>query len=95
MICYGRMLHITKISFNIYEEIMALNITEENLKESINEHIQLIKSLTSLSNIQLIVFVNILSINNPEMFDKLRETTEWEHKTLSEFMIESEQKNKK
>ncbi len=65
--------------------------TEEDLKESISKHIELIKNLSYLSNIQLIAFVNILSINNAEMFDTLKEVTEWESKILSEFMKESEQ----
>jgi hypothetical protein len=65
------------------------------LKESINKYIELIKNLSSLSNVQLIVFVNILSTNNPEMFDKLKEVTEWESIVLSEFMKESEQANEK
>ena len=75
-----------------YEMIM-----EEDLKESISKHIELIKNLSSLSNVQLIAFVNILSANNPEMFDTLKEVTEWEGKVLSEFMKESEQadENKK
>jgi len=64
--------------------------SKEDLKESINKHIELIKNLSSLSNVQLIVFVNILSIDNPEMFDNLKEVTEWESKVLSEFMKESE-----
>lgn len=69
--------------------------TEEDLKESISKHIELIKNLSSLSNVQLIVFVNVLSINNPDMFDTLKEITEWESKILSEFMKESEQANEK
>jgi len=72
-------------------------IMKEDLKESISKHIELIKNLSSLSNVQLIAFVNILSANNPEMFDTLKEVTEWESKVLSEFMKESEQadENKK
>ena len=73
-----------------YEMIM-----EEDLKESINKHIQLIKNLSSLSNVQLIAFVNILSINNAEMFNTLKEVTKWESKVLSEFMKEFEQTNEK
>jgi hypothetical protein len=69
--------------------------TEDDLKESINKHIKLIKNLSSLSNIQAIVFVNILSINNPEMFNKLREITKWESKVLSEFMQESDRAKEK
>jgi len=68
---------------------------EGDLKESINKHIELIKNLSSLSNVQLIVFVNTLSINNPEMFGILKEVTEWENKILSEFMKESEQADEK
>ncbi len=68
---------------------------ENNLKESINEHIELINNLSSLSNAQLIVFVNILSTNNPEMFDILKKVTEWESKILSEFMKESDKIEKK
>lgn len=67
----------------------------DDLKESINKHIELINNLSSLSNVQLIVFVNILSVNNPEMFDTLKEVTEWESKILSEFMKESDKKKKK
>lgn len=59
---------------------------ENDLKESIDKHIQLINNLSSLSNIQAIVFVNILSIDNPDMFNKLKEITEWESKVLSGFM---------
>jgi len=70
-------------------------IMEEDLKESINKHIQLIKNLSSLSNIQLIAFVNILYINNPEIFNILKNVTEWESKVLSEFMKESEQADEK
>ena len=72
-------------------------VIEEDLKESISKHIELIKNLSSLSNVQLITFVNILSINNADMFDTLKEVTEWESKVLSEFMKESEQadENKK
>ncbi len=73
-----------------YEMIM-----EEDLKESINKHIQLIKNLSSLSNVQLIAFVNILSINDAEMFGTLKEVTRWESKILSEFMKESEQADEK
>lgn len=71
---------------------------EDDRKESIDKHIQLIKNLSSLSNVQAIVFVNILSIDNPEMFDKLKEITEWESKVLSEFMQEfdlAEEKEKR
>ena len=68
---------------------------EENLKESISKHIELIKNLSSLSNVQLITFVNILSVNNPEMFDTLKDVTEWESKVLSEFMKESERADEK
>ena len=68
---------------------------EENLKESIGKHIELIKNLSSLSNVQLITFVNILSVNNPEMFDTLKDVTEWESKVLSEFMKESERADEK
>lgn len=68
---------------------------ENDLKESINKHIQLIKNLSSLSNIQAIVFVNILSINNLEMFDKLREITKWESNMLSEFIQESDRAKEK
>jgi len=67
----------------------------EGLKESINKYTQLIKNLSSLSNIQLIAFVNILSINDAEMFNTLKEVTEWESKILSEFMKESEQADEK
>lgn len=70
-------------------------VMEEDLKESISEHIELIKNLSSLSNVQLIAFVNILSINDTEMFDTLKEVTKWESKVLSEFMKESEQVNEK
>lgn len=70
-------------------------IMENDLKESINKHIQLIKNLSSLSNIQAIVFVNILSINNLEMFDKLREITKWESNMLSEFIQESDRAKEK
>ena len=73
-----------------YEMIM-----EEDLKESINKHIQLIKNLSSLSNVQLIVFVNTLSINNPDIFNKLKEVTEWESRILLEFMKESGKTNEK
>lgn len=65
---------------------------EDDLRESINKHIQLIKNLSSLSNIQAIVFVNILSTNNPEMFNKSKEITEWESKELSEFNRAKEKK---
>jgi outer membrane biosynthesis protein TonB len=68
---------------------------EESLKESISEHIELIKNLSSLSNVQLITFVNVLSVNNSEMFNILKEVTEWESKVLSEFMKESEQADEK
>lgn len=68
---------------------------KKDLKESINKHIQLIKNLSSLSNIQLIAFVNILSIDNPEMFDTLKEVTEWEGTVLSEFIEENEKANEK
>lgn len=68
---------------------------EKDIKESINKHIQLINNLTSLSNIQLIAFVNILSIDNPEMFDTLKEVSEWESTVLSEFMKENEKANEK
>lgn len=61
-------------------------ISKEDLKESINNHIKLIKNLSSLSNVELIVFVNVLSIDDPEMFDTLKEVTEWEDKVLLEFM---------
>ena len=70
-------------------------VTEEDLKASINSHIELIKNLSSLSNIQLIAFVNILSVDDTEMFDTLKGVTKWESKVLSEFMKESGQTNKK
>ncbi len=70
-------------------------IMEEDLKESIKKHIELIKNLSSLSNVQLIAFVNILSINNAEMFNTLKEVTKWESSILSEFMEESEHTNEK
>jgi hypothetical protein len=75
-----------------HRSVYEMNM-EEDLKESINEHIKLIKNLSSLSNVQLIVFVNTLSIDNPEIFGTLKEVTEWESKILSEFMKESEQPN--
>lgn len=68
---------------------------EDDLRECINEHIQLIKNLSSLSNIQAITFVNILSANNPKMFNNLREITKWESKILSEFMQESDRANER
>lgn len=68
---------------------------KEDLKESINKHIELIKNLSSLSNVQLIAFINILSINNAEMFNTLKDVTKWESNILSEFMKESGQINKK
>ncbi len=70
-------------------------MTTEEVKESISRHIELIKNLSSLSNIQLIAFVNILSIKDADMFDTLKEVTEWESKILSEFMKESEQADEK
>lgn len=71
------------------------DIIKDDIRESINEHIQLIKNLSSLSNIQTIVFVNILSIDNPYIFNKLREITRWESKVLSEFMQESDRSDEK
>ncbi len=59
---------------------------ENNIKESISKYIGLINNLCTLTNVQLVAFVNILSINNPEFFEKLSEITEWESKILSEFM---------
>jgi hypothetical protein len=70
-------------------------MTIEDLKESINKHIKLIKNLSSLSNVQLIVFVNMLSIDNPEMFGTLKDITEWESKVLLEFMKESANEKRK
>ena len=62
-------------------------LDENNIKESISKYIGLINNLCTLTNVQLIAFVNILSTNNPELFEKLNEITEWESKILSEFMI--------
>ena len=70
-------------------------VIEEDLKESIDSHIELIKNLSSLSNVQLIAFVNILSVDDAEMFNTLKEVTEWENKVLSEFIKESEHANEK
>lgn len=70
-------------------------VIEENLKESISSYIELIKNLSSLSNVQLIAFVNILSVDNTEMFDTLKEVTKWENNVLSKFMKESEKTNEK
>lgn len=68
---------------------------EDVLKESINNYIELVKNLSSLSNIQLITFVNILSIDNPEMFGIIKEVTNWESKILSEFNKEAVHANEK
>lgn len=68
---------------------------EDAIKESINNHIELVKNLSSLSNVQLIAFVNILSIDNPEMFGIIKEVTNWESKILSEFNKEVVQANEK
>lgn len=59
---------------------------ENKIKESIDKHIRLIRKLSTLSNVQLIVFINVLSIDNSEMFETLTKVTEWESKTFSEFM---------
>ncbi len=88
---YKKLLEKIKEIKEIKDEI----IMEKDIKESINKHIQLIKNLSSLSNIQLIAFVNILSIDNPEMFETLKEVSEWESTVLSEFMKESEKANEK
>lgn len=65
---------------------------ENKIKESIDKHIRLIQKLSTLSNVQLIVFVNVLSIDNSEMFETLTKVTEWECKILSEFMEETKEK---
>ena len=67
---------------------------EEDLKESIKNHIELVKNLSSLSNVQLIAFVNILSIDNPEMFGIIKEVAKWESKILSGFVKESDKTEK-
>lgn len=59
---------------------------ENKIKESTGKHIRLIRKLSTLSNVQLIVFVNVLSIDNSEMFETLTKVTEWESKIFSEFM---------
>lgn len=70
-------------------------VIEEDIKESISNHIDLIKNLSSLSNVQLIAFVNILSVDNTEMFNTLKEVTKWENDVLSEFIKETGYLNEK
>lgn len=79
----------TRVSKDMFEQsdYYRVQIGGERIdKEFINKHIQLINNLSSLSKGQLIAFVNILSINDPELFNRLKEVTEWESKILSEFM---------
>lgn len=59
---------------------------DDKVKESIDRHIKLIQKLSTLDNVQLIVFVNVLSIDDPDIFEILTKVTEWEDKIFSEFM---------
>lgn len=59
---------------------------EENDKKFIEKRIKLIQDFSSLSNVQQIVFMNILAVEDPEMFDILKDVTEWESDTLDRFI---------